>query len=163
MNGDPLAHLLLSLAVILTAAKAGGHVAVRLGQPAVLGELGAGIVLGNLTLLGFSRLEFLKTDEAVDLLSQLGVILLMFEVGLESTVAQMLEVGASSLAVATLGVAGPFVLGWAVGAWLLPDASVYTHVFLGAKLTATSVGITACGRISAARTPARRASSSAPP
>jgi Kef-type K+ transport system membrane component KefB len=133
----------VSLAVILTAAKAGGHVAVRLGQPAVLGELGAGIVLGNLTLLGFSRLEFLKTDEAVDLLSQLGVILLMFEVGLESTVAQMLEVGASSLAVATLGVAGPLVLGWAVGAWLLPDASVYTHVFLGATLTATSVGITA--------------------
>jgi Kef-type K+ transport system membrane component KefB len=55
----------------------------------------------------------------------------------------MLKVGLSSFLVATLGVTGPFVLGWLVGTWLLPGASVYTHVFLGATLTATSVGITA--------------------
>jgi Kef-type K+ transport system membrane component KefB len=52
-------------------------------------------------------------------------------------------VGLSSLLVATLGVIGPFVLGWGVGAWLLPDESLYAHIFLGATLTATSVGITA--------------------
>jgi Kef-type K+ transport system membrane component KefB len=54
-----------------------------------------------------------------------------------------MQVGVSSLLVATIGVIGPFALGWGVGAWLLPDASTYAHIFLGATLTATSVGITA--------------------
>jgi len=143
VHGDPLAALILSLALILATAKIGGHLAARLGQPPVLGELGAGVVLGNLTLAGFSGLESLKTNLALDTLSQLGAILLLFQVGLESTVAQMLEVGRSSFLVATLGVIGPFLLGWGVGAWLLPDTSIYVHIFLGATLTATSVGITA--------------------
>ena len=143
MHGDALAALILSLALILATAKMGGHLAARLGQPPVLGELGAGVVLGNLTLAGFSGFESLKSNSALDTLSQLGAILLLFQVGLESTVAQMLEVGRSSFLVATLGVIGPFLLGWGVGAWLLPDASVYVHIFLGATLTATSVGITA--------------------
>ena len=77
------------------------------------------------------------------MLSSLGVIILLFQVGLESTVAQMMKVGVSSFTVATVGVIGPFVLGWGVGAWLLPQASMYAHIFLGATLTATSVGITA--------------------
>jgi Kef-type K+ transport system membrane component KefB len=142
-QGDPIAGVILSLALILVAAKLGGHVAVKLGQPPVLGELAAGLILGNLALVGLHQLEYLKTDAAVDMLSRLGVILLLFQVGLESTVAQMARVGLSSMLVATLGVIGPFVLGWLVGAWLLPDASVYAHIFLGATLTATSVGITA--------------------
>jgi Kef-type K+ transport system membrane component KefB len=71
------------------------------------------------------------------------VIILLFAVGLESTVGQMMAVGLSSLLVATVGVVAPFALGWGVGALLLPDASVYVHAFLGATLTATSVGITA--------------------
>jgi Kef-type K+ transport system membrane component KefB len=71
------------------------------------------------------------------------VIILLFEVGLESTVRDMLKVGLPSLLVALLGVAAPFALGWGVGAVLLPDRSVYVHAFLGAILTATSVGITA--------------------
>jgi Kef-type K+ transport system membrane component KefB len=140
---DPIATLILSLALILVAAKVGGHFAVLVGQPPVLGELVIGVVLGNLTLAGFSGLDYLKTDAAIDILSRLGVVLLLFQVGLESTVAQMLRVGLSSLLVATLGVIGPFVLGWGVGAWLLPGASIYAHIFLGATLTATSVGITA--------------------
>ena len=115
MHVDPIATLLLSLAIMLVAAKIGGHFAVRMGQPSVLGEL----------LAGF------------------GVIILLFQVGLESTVAQMLKVGPSSFLVATLGVVGPFILGWGVGAWLLPEESIYAHLFLGATLTATSVGITA--------------------
>jgi Kef-type K+ transport system membrane component KefB len=142
-QGDPVAGLILSLALILVAAKVGGHVAVTMGQPPVLGELVAGLLCGNLTLVGYSGLDYLKTDTAVDMLSRLGVILLLFQVGLESTVAQMLKVGLSSFLVATLGVLGPFALGWGVGAWLLPGASIYAHVFLGATLTATSVGITA--------------------
>ena len=143
MHIDPIAPLILSLALILVAAKVGGHWAGRLGQPPVLGELAAGVVLGNLTLIGFSGLDYLKTDAAIAMLSSLGVIILLFQVGLESTVAQMMKVGLSSFVVATIGVIGPFVLGWGVGAWLLPEASVYAHVFLGATLTATSVGITA--------------------
>jgi Kef-type K+ transport system membrane component KefB len=142
-DSHSIASLLLSLAIILVAAKVGGHFAVRLGQSPVLGELVAGLVLGNLSLVGVSGLDALKTDAAIDILSQLGVILLLFQVGLESTVAQMMKVGLSSFLVATLGVVGPFVLGWAVGASLLPTASVYAHIFLGATLTATSVGITA--------------------
>jgi len=138
-----IATLILSLAIILVAAKVGGHLAVRIGQPSVLGELVAGIVLGNLALTGFGGLDYLRTDASLDMLASLGVIVLLFQVGLESTVGEMMRVGVSSLLVATLGVAGPFALGWAVGAWLLPDASVYVHVFLGATLTATSVGITA--------------------
>ena len=142
-QGDPISGVILSIAIMLVAAKVGGHFAVRLKQPPVLGELIFGIVLGNLSLLGFSGLDHLKTDFAVDLFARLGVVLLLFQVGLESTVAQMLQVGVSASIVATLGVIGPMVLGWGVGAWLLPGASVYAHAFLGATLTATSVGITA--------------------
>lgn len=85
----------------------------------------------------------MKSDAAVNLLAGIGVLLLLFEVGLESTVGQMFKVGLSSFLVASLGVIGPFALGWGVGAWLLPEASGYVHAFLGATLTATSVGITA--------------------
>jgi Kef-type K+ transport system membrane component KefB len=143
VHGDPIAALILSLAIILVAAKVGAHFAVALGQPPVLGELAAGVVLGNLTLTGFHGLDYLRGDVAVDTLSRLGVILLLFQVGLESTVAQMMRVGFSSFMVATLGVIGPFVLGWGVAAWLLPGAGIYAHIFIGATLTATSVGITA--------------------
>jgi Kef-type K+ transport system membrane component KefB len=140
---DPLAAVLLSIVIILAAAKIGGHVAVRFGQPPVLGELLAGVVLGNLPYVGMSRFDELRADPAIDVLAGLGLIILLFQVGLESSVGQMLKVGVSSLLVATLGVIAPFVLGWLVGAWLLPDAGIYTHLFLGATLTATSVGITA--------------------
>lgn len=140
---DPVASVLLALAFILLAAKLGGDLVVRIGQPAVLGELLVGVLLGNLALTGYAGLEPLKTDKFIDLLSRLGVIILLFEVGLESTVSQMLKVGLSSFLVATLGVAAPFGLGWAVGAWLLPGSSTFVHVFLGATLSATSVGITA--------------------
>ena len=140
---DPVGHVALALVVILIVAKLGGDLAARLGQPAVLGELIGGVLVGNLSLLGFSGLESLKTDPSIDMLSRIGVLILLFEVGLESTVGQMLKVGASSLLVATLGVAAPFALGWGVGAWLLPDQGSYVHAFLGAALTATSVGITA--------------------
>jgi Kef-type K+ transport system membrane component KefB len=142
-HGDPVASVVLSLAIILIAAKLGGDVATRIGQPTVLGELVVGVILGNLSLIGVSSLDYIKSDAAIDMLSRLGVLILLFEVGLESTVGQMLKVGLSSFIVATLGVAAPFALGWGVGVWLLPDASSYVHAFLGATLTATSVGITA--------------------
>jgi Kef-type K+ transport system membrane component KefB len=142
-HSDPVASVALWLVVILLAAKAGGDLATRLGQPAVLGELLLGVVLGNLTLAGFSGLEPVKDNPFIDMFARVGVLVLLFEVGLESTVGQMLSVGWSSLLVATLGVAAPLALGWGVGAWLLPEQSAYVHAFLGATLSATSVGITA--------------------
>jgi Kef-type K+ transport system membrane component KefB len=140
---DAVAPVVLALAIILAAAKLAGHVAVRLGQPAVLGELLAGVALGSLDLAGIGWFHGIERDASIDILARLGVVILLFEVGLESTVRDMLKVGLPSLLVALLGVVAPFALGWAVGAVLLPDRSVYVHVFLGATLTATSVGITA--------------------
>jgi len=140
---DHFSPVVLALAAILAGAKIGGHLALRLGQPAVLGELLVGILLGNLSWSGLHQFESMKNDATLDALSSLGVIILLFEVGLESTIRDMLKVGLSSFLVALLGVITPFGLGWLVGAWLLPDRTIYVHLFIGATLTATSVGITA--------------------
>jgi Kef-type K+ transport system membrane component KefB len=142
-SADPMPPIVLALAVILVGAKLAGEVCVRLGQPAVLGELLIGIVLGTLSLAGIHSLEPMRTNPVLDALAQLGVIILLFEVGLESTVRDMLKVGVSAVLVAVIGVVTPFALGWGVGRWLLPSHSAYVHAFLGATLTATSVGITA--------------------
>jgi Na+:H+ antiporter len=138
-----IVNLLVALVVILSAAKLGGHVAERLGQPAVLGELLAGILLGALGITGFHGLDFVKHDHVVEALAELGVILLLFEVGLSTRLADLVKVGLSAFLVACVGVVVPMALGWGVGAWLLPDASPMTHLFLGASLSATSVGLTA--------------------
>jgi len=142
-HADPVAPVVLALALVLAVAKIGGHLATRFGQPAVLGELLFGVALGNVSLVGIEGAEELRRDPNIEMLARIGVVVLLFEVGLESTVAQMLKVGASSLLVAAVGVAVPFALGWGVGEWLLPEASQYVHAFLGATLAATSVGITA--------------------
>jgi len=115
----------------------------RFQQPAVLGELIFGVLLGNASLVGFHHFEYLKSNEGIGILAELGVIFLLFEVGLESNLKQMMEVGLSSFLVATVGVIVPMLLGWSVGAWFLPQSSTLVHVFIGATLCATSVGITA--------------------
>ena len=130
---------------------------VRIKQPAVLGELLVGVVLGNAVLLGFDGFEFLRPATGhgaaagpgnlaaltLDMLARVGVILLLFEVGLDSNLGEMRRVGVSSLLVAVLGVVAPMGLGWAASRWLLPDHSWHVHLFIGATLCATSVGITA--------------------
>jgi Kef-type K+ transport system membrane component KefB len=142
-HADTLAPVVLALAVILAAAKLGGDAAERIGQPAVLGELVVGVLVGNLSLVGIDWFQFIAANATIEVLAQLGAVILLFEVGLESTVRDMLQVGVRSLMVALLGVVTPWALGWWVGALLLPEHSVYVHAFLGAVLTATSVGITA--------------------
>ncbi len=142
-HGDAIASLVLALAISLLAAKIGGDLASRLRQPEVLGELIFGVLLGNLNLIGVTAFHHLKTHEGLDLFAQVGVLILLFAVGLESTVRQMLNVGISALLVAILGVAVPFALGWGVGVLFLPEGGQYGHAFLGATLSATSVGITA--------------------
>ena len=124
-------------------AKLGNALMERIQQPAVLGELIFGVLLGNLSLLGLHQLDYLKTNEGVGILAELGVVFLLFEVGLESNIKQMMEVGLSSFLVALVGVIVPMLLGWGVGAWFLPQSNTLVHVFIGATLCATSVGITA--------------------
>lgn len=147
-GGDPgnsglVLEVLLGLIVILLGAKLGGDVFERFGQPAVLGELVMGMIIGNLHLVGLDWFEPFKHDITLEILAQIGVIILLFEVGLETTVKEMMGVGVASLLVATFGVIAPFFLGWGVGLWFLPEADTLVHVFIGATLTATSVGITA--------------------
>lgn len=138
---DPL--VLVGVAVILIVAKLGGELFERIKQPAVLGELVVGIIIGNLVLFGFSAVEPLKTNEIISALAEIGVIILLFEVGLESNLGEMLEVGWSSLLVAVAGVIAPFFLGWGVAAYFIPGEHRLGHIFIGATLSATSVGITA--------------------
>ncbi len=140
---ESIGPVLAGLIVILLAAKFGGDIAVRVKQPAVLGELAVGVLLGNLSLLGYHGLEPIETNSHIALLAELGVLVLLFSVGLESTVGEMKKVGVTSLVVAVLGVIAPWILGYGVGVVFVPEHSFYVHVFLGATLTATSVGITA--------------------
>ncbi len=142
-GGSPVLETLLELLVILLAAKLGGDLFERIKSPAVLGELIFGMLLGNLHLVGFPYLEPFKTSQILEILAEIGVIILLFQVGLESTVKEMMKVGLASFMVAIFGVVAPFFLGWGVAIWFLPEASIYVHLFIGATLTATSVGITA--------------------
>jgi Kef-type K+ transport system membrane component KefB len=163
-HSDPVTSVLLGLIVILGSAKIGGHLFQRFGQPPVLGELIAGIVLGNLLLLNpsWDFFEPLRSNPpteywaiVIDSIAQIGVLLLLFEVGLESTVAEMRKVGISSLLVAVAGVVAPFALGYGVSTMLIKEvpapvlaiapgfALSNIHLFIGAMLCATSVGITA--------------------
>jgi len=130
------AEFLLALIAIFVAAKLFGEIAERLGQPAVLGELLGGV------LIGVSGLRLVDPhDVTIHLLSELGVILLLFVIGLETDLKQLMRVGGSATAVAIVGVALPLAGGIAFGQFL--GMSMMVSVFLGAALTATSVGITA--------------------
>ena len=136
---------LFGLAVLVASAKAGGLLAERWGQPAVLGELLAGIVLGNLlpVFFGAERIAFARSDPTLRVLAEVGVLLLLFDVGLEADLRALARVGETSLLVALVGVAVPIGLGWGVAMWLLPDSPTVVPLFVGATLSATSVGITA--------------------
>ncbi len=138
---DPF--VLAGLALIFVVAKVGGELFERMNQPAVLGELIAGMCVGALALVGVEGVETLRTHAVIGALAEIGVIILLFEVGLESNLAEMLEVGWSALLVATAGVVAPFFLGWGISAYFLPEEGTLGHVFIGATLCATSVGITA--------------------
>ena len=131
-----IGELLLALVAIFVAAKLFGEIAERLGQPAVLGELAGGVIIG---VSGLGLVD--PHDVTIHLLSELGVILLLFVIGLETDLRKLMQVGGSAAAVAVVGVALPLIGGFALGELLGYPAMV--SVFLGAALTATSVGITA--------------------
>jgi Kef-type K+ transport system membrane component KefB len=114
-------------------------------QPPVLGELLAGVVLGNAFgwLFGPERMAFIRTDQTLRVLAEVGVLILLFDVGLEADLRALVRVGSSSGLVAFIGVVVPLGLGWGAARWLLPDSPTVAHLFVGATLSATSVGITA--------------------
>ena len=136
MSQHDISHLLGVLVALLLAAKLLGLAAQRLGQPSVVGELIAGILLGK------SALGLLDpTDPIIHSLAQLGVIVLLFEIGLHTDLRSLIEVGGAAMGVAAVGVAVPFALGYLVCAALgLPSIPA---IVAGAALTATSIGISA--------------------
>jgi len=164
-----IAGILLSLITIFIAAKVGGELCARLNLPSVLGELVGGVVVGvsALNLIVFPegglmphsvlmdviqftspldpeglRAVFSGESEALSVLAELGVIILLFEIGLESDLKELIRVGPQAAVVAVIGVVAPFVAGTA-GLVLFFGIDTIPAVFAGAALTATSIGITA--------------------
>jgi Kef-type K+ transport system membrane component KefB len=127
--------LLLGLVLVWLAAKAAGEGMERIGQTAVLGELLAGVIIGP------GVLGLVHESEGLRALAELGVLILLFEVGLESDLGELVRAGLQATLVAILGVTMPFAVGFGVMHWL--GHPPLTAVFVGATLTATSVGITA--------------------
>ncbi len=139
-TSDPVSRLGLSIAIVLVAAKVGGDLASRLKQSSVLGELAAGILLGSLPV---ALLRELRTDAGVDMLARIGVLVLLFEVGLESTLRDVLAVGTASARVAIAGSLGSLLCGWLAARLVMPEAGSLVHLFVAGALTATSIGISA--------------------
>ncbi len=165
-----LAGVLLSLIVIHLASKVGGEICVRLNLPPVLGELLGGVIVGvsALRLIVFPGGEldasaslvinllrntaglapeaaasvFDRQSEAISVMSEIGVIILLFEIGLESSLTELLKVGTQAAMVAVVGVAAPFI-GGVLGMIYIFHAPPIVAIFAAAALTATSIGITA--------------------
>lgn len=128
-------ELLLGLVLVWLAAKLAGEAMERIGQTAVLGELLAGVIIGP------GVLGLVHESPVLHGLAELGVLILLFDVGLESDLDELLRAGLQATLVAVVGVAVPFAVGYGVIDWLGYHPLV--AVFVGATLTATSVGITA--------------------
>jgi len=165
-----LAGVLLSLVIIYFASKLGGEICARINLPPVLGELVGGVVIGvsafgllvfpesgstatDSQIIHFLQLTssltpevadqvFASQSEVISLLSELGVIILLFEIGLESDLKELIRVGPTAAIVAVVGVVAPFAAGTA-GLVYLFHVSTVSAIFAGAALTATSIGITA--------------------
>lgn len=131
------------LALVLVAGKI-GNLVERYGQPAVIGELLAGIGLSAAGYFGWGFIGELTDNQIIAFVASFGALLLLFSIGLESQLTEMKRVGLSAMAVALIGVTVPFALGtYLLGPWFFDDASSNAKLFLGASLVATSVGITA--------------------
>ena len=165
-----LAGVLVSLVIIYLTSKIGGELCLKVKLPPVLGELVGGVIIGvsTLHLLIFPGADVLATDsltiqwlmatagltaanapsvfthqsEAISLLSELGVVILLFEIGLESDLQELLKVGTQAVIVAIVGVVVPFAIG-TLGLIYLFGTPPIAAIFAGASLTATSIGITA--------------------
>lgn len=192
-HSEPIASVLLGVTCILILAVLGRFLAKKFNQPAVLGELIIGVLIGNifyyfgnqlvvilregssiyevlrdlltgqtlgqaiahsipnpvyakevlLALSGSAGTEYLKVAYMVDMFSRFGVIFLLFMVGLETSIAELKKTGKESLFVAVIGIIAPMVLGYLFACFMLPEGSYKQALFIGATLSATSIGITA--------------------
>ncbi|HVF40869.1 MAG TPA: cation:proton antiporter [Gemmatimonadaceae bacterium] len=136
MDGHSFPHLLSVLVALLLTTKLLGVLAQRIGQPAIVGELIAGVLLGG-SVLGIMD----PTDPVIRSLAELGVLILLFEIGLHTDIKSLARVGTEALTVALVGVALPFGLGYGVATLL--GLSAIPSIVAGAALTATSIGISA--------------------
>ena len=125
----------LTLLIILLTARVFAELATRLQAPSVIGELFAGVILGP------SLLGWIEPFEAIKLMAEIGIILLLFEVGLETDVKRLVRTGIKSLVVAMVGFVLPLVLGFSLGYWAF-NQPLLVSLFIGGTLTATSIGIT---------------------
>ena len=125
----------LYLLVVLLAARIFAEIAVRLKSPSVIGELFAGIVIGP------SIFGWIEPVEALKLMAEIGIILLLFEVGIATDIKSLVRTGKKSTLVALVGFITPLLLGFSAGYWLF-ELSILESLFIGGTLTATSIGIT---------------------
>lgn len=146
---DPSSHtvhfgiVFAMFALVLLMGKIGNFVN-RYGQPAVIGELLAGIALSAAGYFGWDFIRQTTENEVIAFIASFGALLLLFSIGLESKISEMRRVGLSALFVALIGVTVPFVLGtYILAPIFFSDANATAKIFLGASLVATSVGITA--------------------
>ena len=126
----------LILLVILLTARIFAELAVRLKTPSVIGELLAGVVLGP------SLMGWIEPIEAIKLMAEIGILLLLFEVGLGTDPQKLARAGLKSFIVALVGFGVPFLLGFSAGYWVF-GLPLLVSLFIGGTLTATSIGITA--------------------
>ena len=125
----------VALLIVFGSAKLMGELFVKLRQPSLVGEIVAGAIIGP------SVLGWIAPNDTLKALSDLGVMFLLFDVGLQVKARELLRVGGTATLVATVGVIVPFIAGWAIlRAWGAPQTEA---IFVGASLVATSVGITA--------------------
>ena len=128
-------YIILALFVMLAAAKIMAEVFERLKQPAVVGEILAGVIIGP------SLLGWVAPSDIITIIAEFGVIFLLFTVGLETKPQAIFQVGKRAVMVGVLGVVLPFVAGYFIAMWW--DGSFVEAMFIGAAMVATSVGITA--------------------
>ena len=133
--------LLLALAIIIGGAGI-SWIVRKLTLPTVLGELGLGMLLAVLAHYHFGFWDQVVSNPTLALLAELGSILLLFEIGLESSFRDLVSVGKHGLVTALIGVIAPFLIGcWVVGEWVFASSDIKLNLFLGATLAATSTGI----------------------
>ncbi len=130
-----ISTLFLHIAIMLLAGKLLGEFFAKVGIPAVLGEVTAGVIIGQ------SVLGLISLGDAIKVLAELGIILLLFEVGLEADLHMLIKTGLWSFLAATVGAVLPFIGGFAISYYFF-DQDMLTSLFIGGALTATSIGIT---------------------
>ena len=148
-----IAQVILALAIIFILAKVSSRIFAKLGVPGLIGEIILGVLIVSISIGDHSILEWISTEfdpasnsshtvhETLEIFSELGVIFLLFTVGLETKVTDLTSVGKAALLVAVIGVIVPFIVGYLF--ITVTDGDMYSSMFMGAAMVATSVGITA--------------------